>query len=99
TFLVGIPNGVGETSLGPANAPEATPTAITVTTMAPRPPRRVTPVRILTAPPLSVLADSRRGLLHALNRTVPGQPEHDCAGPHQTFGAGVRLIQGQRLGA
>src|SRR5215469_7902623 len=90
-----MPNGVGETSLEPASAAEATPTAITATTIADRPRHRVTltPVRILMAPPSSVLADSHRGWLHALNRTVLGQPEQDRDGPHQTIGADVRLTR------
>src|SRR5437764_13301339 len=60
-FLVGMPNGVGETSLDPANAPEATPTASTAAPMAPRPGHRVNLLRTLTASPFLVLDDSHRG--------------------------------------
>jgi hypothetical protein len=59
-FVVGMPNGVGETSLDAASAPEATPTAITATPTAHRPGHRVITLRTLMASPSFALDGSHR---------------------------------------
>src|SRR5207249_3571154 len=64
-FLVGMPNGFGETSPVPAIAADTTTTAITATPMAGRPSRRVTPLRTTTTHPL--LLAVRRTSLERLN--------------------------------
>jgi hypothetical protein len=46
-FLVGMPNGVGETLLDAANDPEAAPTAINATAIIHKPDHRVIPLRMV----------------------------------------------------